>query len=62
MLDEHTVAFADRKGNRRLDSMRNILHDPRVGMIVVVPGSNDTVRINGRARIVYRPTSPSGSP
>lgn len=55
VLDEHTVAFADRKGNRRLDSMRNILHDPRVGMIVVVPGSNDTVRINGRARIVYRP-------
>lgn len=55
VLDEHTVAFADRKGNRRLDSMRNILHDPRVGMIVVVPGANDTVRINGRARIVYRP-------
>ena len=55
VLDEHTVAFADRKGNRKLDSMRNILHDPRVGMIVVVPGSNDTVRINGRARIVYRP-------
>ncbi|WP_224391569.1 MSMEG_1061 family FMN-dependent PPOX-type flavoprotein [Pseudonocardia sp. ICBG1293] len=55
VLDEHSVAFADRKGNRRLDSMRNILHDPRVGMIVVVPGSNDTVRINGRARIVHRP-------
>lgn len=55
VLDEHTIAFADRKGNRRLDSMRNILHDPRVGMIVVVPGSNDTVRINGRARIVHRP-------
>lgn len=55
VLDEHTVAFADRKGNRKLDSMRNILHDPRVGMIVVVPGSNDTVRINGRARIVHRP-------
>ncbi|WP_226355646.1 MULTISPECIES: MSMEG_1061 family FMN-dependent PPOX-type flavoprotein [unclassified Pseudonocardia] len=55
VLDEHSVAFADRKGNRKLDSMRNILHDPRVGMIVVVPGSNDTVRINGRARIVYRP-------
>ncbi|MFG1638565.1 MSMEG_1061 family FMN-dependent PPOX-type flavoprotein [Pseudonocardia alni] len=55
VLGEHTIAFADRKGNRRLDSMRNILHDPRVGMIVVVPGSNDTVRINGRARIVHRP-------
>ncbi|ALE74596.1 Phosphohydrolase (MutT/nudix family protein) [Pseudonocardia sp. Ae168_Ps1] len=55
VLDERTVAFADRKGNRKLDSLRNILHDPRVGMIVVVPGSNDTVRINGRARIVHEP-------
>ena len=43
------------RAQTRLDSMRNILHDPRVGMIVVVPGSNDTVRINGRARIVHRP-------
>ncbi|MFP5022818.1 MSMEG_1061 family FMN-dependent PPOX-type flavoprotein [Pseudonocardia phyllosphaerae] len=55
VLDERTVAFADRKGNHKLDSMRNILHDPRVGMIVVVPGSNDTVRINGRARILFEP-------
>ncbi|ANY08085.1 MSMEG_1061 family FMN-dependent PPOX-type flavoprotein [Pseudonocardia sp. HH130630-07] len=55
VLDERTVAFADRKGNRKLDSLRNILHDPRVGMIFVVPGSNDTVRVNGRARIVHRP-------
>ena len=56
VLDEgRSIAFADRKGNRRLDSLRNILHDPRVGMIFLVPGSNDTVRINGRARIVHRP-------
>lgn len=56
VLDEgRSVAFADRKGNRRLDSLRNILHDPRVGMIFLVPGSNDTVRVNGRARIVHRP-------
>ena len=54
--DGRSIAFADRKGNRKLDSLRNILHDPRVGMIfLVVPGSNDTVRINGRARIVHRP-------
>lgn len=56
VLDEgRAVAFADRKGNRRLDSLRNVLHDPRVGMLFVVPGSNDTVRVNGRARIVHRP-------
>lgn len=56
VLDEgRSVAFADRKGNRKLDSLRNILHDPRVGMLFLVPGSNDTVRINGRARIVHHP-------
>lgn len=55
VLDEHTIAFADRKGNRKLDSLRNILHDPRVGMLFMVPGSNDTVRVNGRARIVHHP-------
>ena len=56
VLDEgRAITFADRRGNHRLDSMRNILHDPRVGMIFLVPGSNDTVRVNGRARIVHRP-------
>ncbi|MFP5072949.1 MSMEG_1061 family FMN-dependent PPOX-type flavoprotein [Pseudonocardia nantongensis] len=53
--DGHAIAFADRKGNRKLDSLRNILHDPHVGMLFLVPGSNDTVRVNGRARIVHRP-------
>lgn len=53
--DGHAIAFADRKGNHKLDSLRNILHDPHVGMLFLVPGSNDTVRVNGRARIVHRP-------
>lgn len=53
--DGRALAVADRKGNHKLDSLRNILHDPRVGMIFMVPGSNDTVRVNGRARIVHRP-------
>ncbi|GAB3452461.1 pyridoxamine 5'-phosphate oxidase family protein [Streptomonospora sediminis] len=52
VLDDHTLAFADRKGNRRLDSLRNILERPQVGMLFLVPGSGDTVRVNGRARIV----------
>ncbi|MBW0103715.1 MSMEG_1061 family FMN-dependent PPOX-type flavoprotein [Pseudonocardia sp. KRD291] len=53
--DGRSVAFGDRKGNRRLDSLRNILHDPRVGMLFLVPGSGDTLRLNGRARIVHHP-------
>lgn len=52
VVDEHTLAFGDRKGNRRLDSMTNILQRPRVGMIFLVPGVGDTLRVNGSARIV----------
>lgn len=52
VLDEHTVALADRKGNRRLDSMRNILANPQVGMLFLVPGMGETLRLNGTARIV----------
>jgi PPOX class probable FMN-dependent enzyme len=52
VVDDRTLAFGDRKGNRRLDSMTNILQRPRVGMIFLVPGVGDTLRINGSARIV----------
>jgi len=48
-LNEKTLVFADRKGNRRIDSMRNILENPHVGMLFLVPGTDETVRINGRA-------------
>jgi PPOX class probable FMN-dependent enzyme len=52
VLDDRTLAFADRKGNRRLDSLVNLLHQPHVGMLFLVPGSGDTMRVNGTARIV----------
>jgi len=52
VLDERTLAFGDRKGNRRLDSLRNILRRPRVGMLFLVPGMGETLRVNGTARIV----------
>src|SRR4051812_9970963 len=52
VLDELTLAFGDRKGNRRLDSLRNILQNPHVGMLFVVPGVGETVRVNGTARVV----------
>jgi PPOX class probable FMN-dependent enzyme len=52
VLDDRTIAIAERPGNRRADGYRNILGNPHVGMIFVIPGRGDTLRINGRARLV----------
>ena len=52
VLDDHTIAIAERPGNRRADGYRNILADPHVGLLFVIPGRGDTLRINGRARLV----------
>ncbi|OKI47328.1 pyridoxamine 5'-phosphate oxidase family protein [Micromonospora sp. CB01531] len=52
MLDEATIAIPERPGNRRADGYRNILANPHVGLIYLVPGRTDTLRINGRARLV----------
>ncbi|GAA5061294.1 hypothetical protein HNP84_008822 [Thermocatellispora tengchongensis] len=52
VLDDKRLAIADRRGNRRLDSMRNILSRPRVGTLFIIPGVNETLRVNGRASIV----------
>ncbi|RZT83379.1 hypothetical protein EV383_0180 [Pseudonocardia sediminis] len=52
MLDDRTLAFPDRRGNRRLDSLRNLLVDPRVGMLFVRPGVTDILRVNGHATVV----------
>lgn len=52
VLDDRTIALADRRGNRRLDSMLNILQNPHVGMLFLVPGMGETMRLNGTARIV----------
>jgi uncharacterized protein len=52
VLDDRTLAFGERKGNRRLDSLRNIVSDPHVGMLFLVPGFGDTLRVNGTARVV----------
>jgi len=48
-LDDRTLVIADRKGNRRVDSMRNILQNPHVGLLFLVPGTDETVRVNGTA-------------
>src|SRR5512145_2820651 len=52
VLDEHHLAIPDRLGNNRLDGMRNIVENGHVGLIFLIPGREDTLRVNGRARIV----------
>lgn len=52
VLDDATIAIPERKGNRRADGFRNLLTNPHVGLIYLVPGRTDTLRINGRARLV----------
>ena len=52
MLDPGTVVIAERPGNKRADGYLNILANPHVGIISLIPGRNDMLRINGRARLV----------
>lgn len=52
VLDERTIALPDRPGNRRVDGLHNILANPRVGLLFLIPGRGDTLRINGRARLL----------
>jgi uncharacterized protein len=52
VLDDTTIAIPERSGNRRADGFRNVLVNPHVGLLYLVPGRGDTLRINGRARVV----------
>jgi PPOX class probable FMN-dependent enzyme len=52
VVDDTTIAIAERPGNRRADGYRNILDNPHVGLNFLIPGRGDTLRINGRARLV----------
>jgi uncharacterized protein len=51
IVDDRTLMMPDRRGNNRIDSLRNIIRDPRVGLLFLIPGSGTTLRINGRAVI-----------
>lgn len=53
--DERTVLIPDRRGNNRLDTLRNLVRDPRVSLLFLIPGIGETLRINGRADIVADP-------
>lgn len=52
VLDDESLVIPDRLGNRRADTLLNILHNPRVGLLFLVPGKQETLRANGRAIIV----------
>ena len=55
VVDEKTLMLPDRRGNNRIDSMRNLVRDPRISLLFLIPGVNETMRINGRADIVVDP-------
>jgi PPOX class probable FMN-dependent enzyme len=58
--DEKTLLLPERRGNNRVDGLRNLLHDPRVSLIFFVPGVRETVRVNGTARICVEPALLAG--
>ena len=55
VLDEHTLLLPERRGNNRIDSLRNIVADPRVALLFLIPGVGETMRVNGRARLTVAP-------
>ena len=55
VLDERRLVIPDRPGNKRLDGMRNLMANPHVGLIFVVPGREETLRVNGRSWITRDP-------
>jgi hypothetical protein len=55
ILDEKTLAIPDRPGNNRIDGFRNIVRDPRIALLFLIPGCGETLRVNGRAAISVEP-------
>src|SRR6195256_3089542 len=53
--DEKTLLIPDRRGNNRIDSLRNLVHDPRVALLFLIPGCSETIRVIGRVRISVDP-------
>ena len=53
--DERTLMIPDRRGNNRIDSLRNLIHDPRVALLFLIPGCSETIRVIGRAQICTDP-------
>ena len=55
VVDANRIQFADRRGNNRLDTLRNIVEDDRIALLFLVPGIGETMRVNGRATISIAP-------
>jgi uncharacterized protein len=55
VLDDHTLVVPDRRGNNRIDSLRNLVRDPRISLLFLIPGVGETMRVNGRAKISTDP-------
>src|SRR5947209_15744472 len=53
--DDKTLMMPDRRGNNRIDSLRNIVRDPRIALLFLIPGSGSTLRVNGRAYVSAEP-------
>ncbi|MCA0246094.1 MAG: pyridoxamine 5'-phosphate oxidase family protein [Proteobacteria bacterium] len=53
--DERTLMLPDRRGNNRIDSLRNIVRDPKVALLFMIPGIGNTLRVNGRAHLSVEP-------
>jgi len=60
VLDDRTLLLPDRPGNNRLDSLSNVLSNPNVGMLFMIPGVDDTLRVNGTAELTTEPALLAG--
>ena len=55
IVDDNTIVIPDRKGNNRMDSLENILDNPQVGILFMIPGVDETLRVNGKAELTTDP-------
>lgn len=55
VIDEQTLIIPDRRGNNRVDSLRNLVRNPQLALLFLIPGMGETLRVNGRARISADP-------
>jgi PPOX class probable FMN-dependent enzyme len=55
VADEHTLLLPDRRGNQRIDSLRNLMHDPHCALLFLIPGVGEALRVNGRGRVSAHP-------
>lgn len=55
VLDPNTLLMPDRRGNNRIDSLRNIISDPRISLLFLIPGIGETIRVKGRAEVMIDP-------